>query len=452
MPQFSKTILPPVLEYTYPAFAYESATGGNVKVSFPGALSITNKMEQIDHLQVRIVSLDTNKNGLNPSIFPVGLYFISTKNMKDLVITLNTVINNQNIFKTSENDIYPSYYKMQVRLGEKNEVAEKNYDPSWGQNVSKNWLLENSKSFSEWSNSAILKTVKEPDFGVFTLEKNILNTITDPDYTWNGYYYTDDDNESLEKYSFKLEDESLGLLEESPLFYIGEYETPSLRYKFREILEHDKIYFLSLTIETVTGYRTSIRYKLHTVFDYVKIYNIIEILEDDEDAHNLVDIRARQIHLVPEKPPIPMAWKSDANMGKYGESGVTHYQNYSKLFANKDFSIPYENFSMLLSITNFKNKIQTKLRECFQKDNYLCYLGQNLSNGTDFYLGVYNFNNKLNFVLKEELKDSKRRFVHYYIIKDQVYEDNKEFLFLIQKNMGDTIFKAVNWHNNNFNQ
>ena len=42
------------------------------------------------------------------------------------------------------------------------------------------------------------------------------------------------------KYIFRLEDSNHNLLEESPESYIGEYEKPSLSYKFREIFEHNK--------------------------------------------------------------------------------------------------------------------------------------------------------------------------------------------------------------------
>ena len=119
MPQFSKTLLPPILEYTYPAFKYEESTGEGVNVEFPASLSITNTLDEVDHIQIRIVSLNTNKNGLNPKIFPTGLYFMSLENSDNFSIKINTVINGENIFKISEEEPYASYYKMQIRLGSK---------------------------------------------------------------------------------------------------------------------------------------------------------------------------------------------------------------------------------------------------------------------------------------------------------------------------------------------
>lgn len=447
MPQFSTTLLPPILEYTYPAFRYEDDLGDAIDVTFPASLSITNTLDQVDHIQIRIVSLNTNKNGLNPELFPQSLYFISVKDYEEFYIKIKTVLNGANIFKTTEEEVYPSYYKMQIRLG---SVDGEPYDESWGQNVTEEWLNDNQEFFSEWSNSAILKTVKTPNFGVFTLKENYENIINDPNYLWMGYYNTEDSNESLKKYNFQLKDENLNTIEEGPDTYIGEYEKPSLSYKFREVFENDKTYYLVLNIETVTGYVDSVFYILKTEFDYVKIYNIIKIKEDDDDAHNLVDISARQIHLVPESTPSNLAWLADGNMNTYGETGITHYKNLNRLSASADFSIPYDNFSLLLSITNFQEKIQKQVRDCFVDRNYILYLGQDSYFGSEFYLGVYEQEGNTFFVLKEVFKNQMTSN-NYYIIEQQgKVEKDKEYLFIMKKDRGDTIFEMKQWHNNNF--
>lgn len=447
MPQFSTTLLPPILEYTYPAFRYEDDLGDAIDVTFPASLSITNTLDQVDHIQIRIVSLNTNKNGLNPELFPQSLYFVSIKDYEEFYIKIKTVLNGVNIFKTTEEEVYPSYYKMQIRLG---SVDGEPYDESWGQNVTEEWLNNNQEFFSEWSNSAILKTVKSPNFGVFTLKENYENIINDPNYLWMGYYNTEDSNESLKKYNFQLRDENLNTIEEGPDTYIGEYEKPSLSYKFREVFENDRTYYLVLNIETVTGYVDNVFYILKTEFDYVKIYNIIKIKEDDDDAHNLVDISARQIHLVPENTPSNLAWLADRNMNTYGETGITHYKNLNRLSASADFSIPYDNFSLLLSITNFQEKIQKRVRDCFVDRNYILYLGQNSYFGSEFYLGVYEQEGNTFFVLKEVFKNQITSN-NYYIIEQQgkVVKD-KEYLFIMKKDRGDTIFEMKQWHNNNF--
>lgn len=448
MQNFSKTLLPPILEYTYPAFQYEGDNGENVTVSFSASLSIVNTLDQVDHIQVRIVSLNTNKNALNPKLFPRGYYFIPMSNVNNFVITLNTIINEENIFKTGEEAVYPSYYKMQIRIGEK---TLNNLDPSWGQDVPESWLNENAQYFSEWSNSAILKTVQKPQFGIFNLDLSSENIVIDPNYIWQGYYKTEDDNESLKNYKFSLLDEKGQVIEESPDIYIGEYEKPFLFYKFRTVFENNKSYFLSLYIKSVTDYEATVKYKIKAEFDYVKIYDIFKVRENNDDAHNLIDIKARQIHLVPTFFPTEKEWLRDSAMNQYGETGITHYINLNQLNANADFSVPYDTFSILLSITDFKGKVQTRLANCFLNDNYILYLGQNSIFGSEFYLGVYLENSKTCFVLKEVFKNNGKDTNNYYIIKnDKTVEDNEEYLFIIKKYKGDTIFESLQWHNNIF--
>ena len=274
MPQFSKTLLPPILEYTYPAFKYEESTGEGVNVEFPASLSITNTLDEIDHIQIRIVSLNTNKNGLNPKIFPTGLYFISLENSDNFSIKINTVINGENIFKISEEEPYASYYKMQIRLGSKS--GEK-YQSSWGQNVSEDWLNSNAEFFSEWSNSSILKTVKQPDFGIFTLKENIENIISDPNYLWTGYYSTEDNNESLKKYLFRLEDSNHNLLEESPENYIGDKATEIVNYT---------LLYVDKASEYKIDANTYIKYLIKANNNEITDSEIVTLLDDAKTKTN----------------------------------------------------------------------------------------------------------------------------------------------------------------------
>lgn len=450
MAQFSKILLPPILDYNYPAFRYENDNGGNVEVNLKAYLSVTNTIEQVDHVQIKIVSLNTNKNALNPNIFTENIYFISMIDENELILKINTVINGENIFKTTEEEIYPSYYKMQIRLGLK---GNSNYDPAWGQNVPEEWIKNNTENFSEWSNSSVLKTVNKPEFGIFTLDANIENTITDSNYLWMGYYNTEDGNESLKKYYFELLDKNNNLIERSEDFYIGEYETPSISYKFNEVFTSQNEYIISLFIETVTGYKDHVNYNITTNFSYVKIYNIFKVEENDDDAHNLINIKARQIKLEPSIEPIESNWKTDLSMEVLGETGVTHYLlREGVLSANEDFSIPYNNFSILLSITNFSSKIQTSIRDCFKNKNYIMYLGAGDDFGSNFYLGSYKYNNLYYFVLKEDFGTREQKNSSHYYISDSVasIEDNEEYIFIIKKNKGDTIFQSKKWLINNF--
>ena len=447
MPYFNTILLPPILEYTYPAFRYELDGGENNPVTINAYLSITNTIDQVDHIQIKIVSLNTNKNALNPELFPTGYYFIKIdETYQDLNFTINTVINGKNIFSINNEEPYSSYYKMQIRLGIK---SVDNYQSEWGQNVSQDWLNNNKINFSEWSNSTILKTLDRPDFGIFTLSEDETTTLSEVNYLWEGYYDTQDNNESLKRYSFELYDNNKNLLEVSDNFYIGEYETPSISYRFNEIFIHDLDYYIRLNIETVTGYLDYKEYKIRTQFSYVKLFNIVNIKENDEDAHNLIEIKVKQILLETTEPINDENWLKDENMEDLGETGVTHLKIDKGYLKPKDgdFLIPYNNFYLLLSITNFQNKIQNKLKNCFINDNWILYLYDSQKN-YQYYIGVYSHNNKINFVLKTIFE---KTINYYYIEEDSnTIAKNEEYLLSIIHSNGIVRFNSLKWHTNNF--
>ena len=65
-------LMPPILEFNYPSFDMEKDS-----VIFIGKLSINNNLKQVDHIQVKLLQQDDNKNGLNTELFPKNIYFIN---------------------------------------------------------------------------------------------------------------------------------------------------------------------------------------------------------------------------------------------------------------------------------------------------------------------------------------------------------------------------------------
>lgn len=456
MTMFSKTLLPPILEYTYPAFLYESADGSPLEYTFVGKLSTVNTIEQVDHIQISIVSNNTNRNGLNPEIFKDNLYFIpvvgGAAGTNQILLELDNMIDGKNIFQIGEETIYPSYYKMQIRLG----GPEAHYDPTWGQNVPDDWLTNNKQYFSEWSNAARLKTVKKPNIGIFTLDNTQVNILEDANYRWTGYYSTDDSDESLSYYSFDLYDANNMLVESSGNIYIKEYETPSLYHTFSEVFANNTDYKLVLTTTTATAYTESVVYNIRTHFSYVKLFNVFDVVEDDDGAYNFARIRARQVQLkltVPELDFDDYWWVTDPAMEQFEEFGISHFGiTVGRLTNENSFSVPYDNFSVLLSTTHFFQKLQTKRRDCFKDENYLFYIGRKNGNfGSEYYIGYLLEYGRYYFVLKEVIKSAAGDIVQYYDfqIQEEVREE-EEYVFIFKKYFGETIFQAKQWLVNNF--
>ena len=125
-------------------------------------------------------------------------------------------------------------------------------------------------------------------------------------------------------------------------------------------------------------------------------------------------------------------------------------------FEEKDFNnlqvtetVEPINYNEISSFSDFPNSID-KLKDCFINNNYILYLGQESYFGSEFYLGAYEKEGITYFVLKEVFKNQ-NTFNDYYIIEEpNNIEQNKDYLFIVKKDKGDTIFEIKQWHDNNF--
>ena len=474
---------------------------------------------QLDHVQIKIVAIDSNKNGLNPKTNPAGIYFISLNNKKwrnyeeyqigDLVnlddklykclkphvsnmllqpgssrsegywdkigeniylkLTLKTLIESvatkekANIFDIN-GILYPQFYKMQIRLGINTNPNP--YDESWGQVPAEGWINNNATYFSEWSNSARVKTVKKPELAIITNEVKpfpYMNILDRPQVLWHGAYSPmEDNNESLQAYSFKLyeyKDEKVGaLLEEQPLTYIEQYEIPSPQYQFKYVMEAQNEYVIRFHIVSSSGYEDYIDYVIRAGFPKIRLHNVFNVKENDEKAYIRLKIFVKQIQLIPTEGINEDNWLSDQSMIDLGEGSYTHYKlTDGKIITPDYWIIPYNNFTLQISITNFQEKIQTKAQTCFIDNNHLFAIGSKDVYGSDYKGGVY-YNERIGktvFILKEELKlvGKQNSIINYYY---QYYEEDlrkiedKEFFILIIKDGGRTKFEINQWLTNNW--
>ena len=452
MYKYSKNVLPPILEYSYPAFRFANNDGGAVQVTLPAILSKTNTMSQIDHMQVRIVSLDTNRNGLNRNLFPDGVMYIDLKGRSDVNIVFDTVVNGTNIFSMNGEKPYSSYYKIQIRLMEISPSFS--YNASMGQKMTSDWILQTRKFTSEWSNSAKIKTAPRPDVGMFGLTLGGLTVLERPDYIFQGWYKTSDQNENLQSYRFTLEASDSEYIEDTGEIIIEEYDNASIQYRFKEIFRNDVTYTLTLYTTSATGYTNKETFLIEFDLSFIKLYNIFTVDENDDGAYNQVSMNAKQITLVATVDEQEDSWKSDASFDAFGEIGVTHYYlTNGEMKTNTDFSIPYDTFTFLLSVTNLGSKVQNRMIDCLLPQNRIfSFKGEG---GVLYVLGVYkNFIDSewvYKFVLKEEYGSGDSKVTNYFQESfTTAPAANKEYIFIIQKNRGDTLFEVAQWLTNIF--
>lgn len=279
-------LMPPVLEVNYPSFDMMKDT-----VTFIGKLSINNNLTQVDHIQVKLLQQDDNKNGLNTDIFPNNIYFIKNESTDIFYIRLNLFFEEVSIFNNSKELSIPSFYKMQIRLGYKDETApDKMYQEEWGQTPPDGWLENNADLFSEWSNTSIIKTTFTPEIGIIGLDSTSVNNIDNPYQLFNATYNTLDSTENIQAYKFTLIDKDNHEVEVQDYTYVIDYVTPSITYQIKSYIKAGTKYTLKLTTQSTLGLTTSVSYQLYFTGEQEPFPLTTEMIIDNKNATNIIKI------------------------------------------------------------------------------------------------------------------------------------------------------------------
>lgn len=283
----SSILMPPILEFNYPSFDMEKDS-----VVFIGKLSINNNLKQVDHIQVKLLQQDDGKNGLKQELFPKNIYFIKNDSEDIFYIRLNLFFGEDSIFSNSTEELIPTFYKMQVRLGYKDEnQLDKMYNSDWGQEPPNNWLEENEDLFSEWSNTSIIKTTFAPNVSIIGLSETEINNINNPYTLFNARYVSNDSTENIEAYRFELLNEDGIEIEVQDLNYVNDYVTPSINYQIKSYVNKKTNYILRLTTQSNYGFSNTILYQLYFTGEEIPFPLQTETIIDNDNALNIIKIK-----------------------------------------------------------------------------------------------------------------------------------------------------------------
>ena len=283
----SSILMPPILEFNYPSFDMEKDS-----VIFIGKLSINNNLKQVDHIQVKLLQQDDGKNGLKQELFPKNIYFIKNDSEDIFYIRLNLFFNEDSIFSNSTEELIPTFYKMQVRLGYKDEnQLDKMYNSDWGQEPPDNWLEENEDLFSEWSNTSIIKTTFAPNVSIIGLSETEINNINNPYALFNARYVSNDNTENIEAYRFELLNEDGIEIEVQDLNYVNDYVTPSINYQIKSYVNKKTNYILRLITQSNYGFSNTILYQLYFTGEEIPFPLQTETIIDNDNALNIIKIK-----------------------------------------------------------------------------------------------------------------------------------------------------------------
>lgn len=292
-----KILFPPIVPSSLPAF---DSTKSTFKYYFkPSSL---NTMEQVNHLQMVMARLDTNRSILNPKKYPLDIIFKNKKEIHyDDKKEYYYVEIESSVFKEPD-----QAYKVQIRLGE-DDISMLTKPEDLGA-----WLRdpETMNKLSEWSIVTYTMPITKPDFGIQGFKTSYLNLIQNYGYVITGYYEPKDAGkaETLSSYTFNLyqgtvttDPSTWQLLATSGEKRVGIYEKQNISHVFNYELLSGITYIITMTVKTKNLYtERKIFPALLVTSPNFDIYHSISVEPNIEEAAIDVTIKAgRQILMKP---------------------------------------------------------------------------------------------------------------------------------------------------------
>lgn len=291
-----KTLFPPIVPANLPAF------DGTEIFKYYFKPSSANTMEQVGHLQLTLVRMDTNKTILKDTEYPLGIVFKKKDDIKyDEAKGYCYVELDGKIFPELD-----MVYKVQIRLGEEDISSIINDSKKLGE-----WLKkpETLNKISEWSIVTYTIPITKPDFGIQSFETGIVNRIDSTGYVFTGFYEPKDKygTETLSSYVFNLytftdvsDKSTWKLLSSSGEKRIGQYEKVNITHIFNYELLENSSYIVTLSVKTKNLYvETKVYEVLSASYPVLEMFNSIDVIPNKEEAKMDVTIRAKQILMKP---------------------------------------------------------------------------------------------------------------------------------------------------------
>lgn len=488
--KLSNNILPPILEYSYPSFQYFDDY-----YEFIIRMSVINDINDFDFVQLRVVSADSNNEGLN-----VNNSIIQLLDHTNYYITLPKGSENENLFgyfeKTNPNSsdsqitIHIKTYT-QESSGKQSIFNIYSGDIAIASNFKFQCRFGKNEEVSDWSNAAIVRVNTGIKINILPVvigddgqeDTSAPITVQQTSILWEGRYETGGNNsdEVVDQYYFTLDD-GQGVHEESGLILIDDYEIPSYKYRFRAPLEDGKTYNLTFGIETNYGYSASITRTVIVDIPYQRTFDIFSVNSNSDFGYNEIAIDAKDIFVqsglrdkdnnlyditngIPSSQLLRYFLKDDS-MNAFVPSGeevvYSHFrmvpidsnEKYGSITSEtgKFSTSNKEDFSVILCVTNietYATELEALKNPCnlFQISNRNNNIISN--NSLNINIGAVDDGDGMYLIVTEEEYGLKNK----YRIKD-LSKGYKELFLVLKKEGPDLICQAISgtpqWIDNNF--
>lgn len=349
-----KLLFPPIVPNSLPAFNKAD------KLRYYFKPAITNSIEEIKHLQMSIVKMDTNRSILNSNDYPFDIIFKSRAEIKeDKSRGFWYVDIPASIFPTPD---VP--YKVQIRLGEA--------DVSNSSTAQQGAILKDLDSMSEWSIVTLVMPITPPSFGVQDLTEGEETRISSTGFVFNGFYQPKDLNkqETLSSFKFNLyegdyeEPNTWKLLSTSGDRYIGTNDRVNMEHVFPLELKEEHRYILTLTIKSKNLYVKTKQYKLYSAANPVlEMFDSIQAFPNSEEAQMDLIIHAKQILMEPENGAELTYIKDEPGKEQYPNMKATHLKIKGSIIDKGDFLLQEKDGSWICQFKAFFPEVKNSLAE-----------------------------------------------------------------------------------------
>lgn len=273
-------IYPPILNSTQPAFIYNTTI---YPIYFK--LHQISSMDEIKHVQVRIVKLANNKSIANTSLYPDGTIYKDKANISSTDYGLYAVsILRSDLRETWEPGVL---YKIQIRFGANTMFSSTANFATWKQEQI------DTNAFSEWSTVMVIKAIDDPEVYIknrdalrqdIIASRKVELTLT-PEF-FGTYQIHSRNKEAEDVYKFNLyagDSISASDLIETSGWLQHNSDADSVDvHRFKTQLINYNNYTVTYQIKTVNGYEeTALPYYFMVEESYLRKVQGVRFYTDD---------------------------------------------------------------------------------------------------------------------------------------------------------------------------
>lgn len=269
-------LYPPIVNDIQPAFVKTNTC----KIYF--SLSSFNSLDEIKHVQITVVNQNTNQSILNPSMFPLGIKFVTD---------ISQVTNPTDDYKYYVTIYYPQLVDREFKINQFYKVQLRFYggDDPTPPNPTADWVEEHINDFSEWSKVCLIKPIEQPLISINTLDSEGITTFFIPPTEFVGklYYQQNEDveKETLKSFNINIyQTSNQKTVVKSNEIYTNSFNPNEFYYQLLYDLQKQVNYTLAFNYTTINLYKETVIFQFKIAQQAENLLDINVSIASEEDC------------------------------------------------------------------------------------------------------------------------------------------------------------------------